>query len=174
MKHTVLQHFKPVRNFIFDVDGVLTNGDVLVTEVGEFLRTFNTKDGFAMRAASDKGYGIYIITGAKSEGTVKRLKAVGAKEIYYGIADKKKILNELIAKNNWNKEELLYMGDDLPDYEVMQMVGISCCPADAVDEILQIATYISPFVGGKGCVRDVIEKVLKLNNNWDYSIKVTD
>jgi len=174
MNHPVLQRFKPVRQFIFDVDGVLTNGDVLVTEAGEFLRVFNTKDGFAMRAATDKGYGIYIITGAKSEGTVKRLKAVGAKEVYYGISDKKKVLLELMEKNNWEKSELLYMGDDLPDYEVMQMVGISCCPADAVHEILDIADYISPEVGGRGCVRDVIEKVLKLNNHWDYTVKVTD
>lgn len=174
MQHPVLSKFKSIRYFIFDVDGVLTNGNVLVTEDGKFLRTFSTKDGFAMRSATDKAYKIFIITGAKSEGTVMRLKAVGAHEVYSAISDKKKVLQMLIEKYQMQRDEMLYMGDDLPDYEVMQMVGLPCCPADAVDEIKEVAMYISPYNGGAGCVRDVIEKVLKLNSNWDYGVKVTD
>lgn len=166
MNDNILARFKKIRTFIFDVDGVLTDGSLLISESGELLRTMNAHDGMAMRMAFVKKYNLVIITGGRSEGVKKRLKGLGIDEVHIGIYDKKDKLEELLMIYEWPKESILYMGDDINDYEVMQEVGLPCCPADAAPEIAKIADYMSLKKGGKGCVRDVIEKVLKLNDDW--------
>jgi len=166
MSENILELFRPIKNLIFDVDGVLATEHLLVTEEGHLLRQMNSKDGFALKTALDKGYTIIIITGGASMGVAKRLWGLGIEQVHYGIHNKQSKYNELQQQFNLKKEETLYMGDDMVDFEVMQLVGLPCCPANAVSEIQQISKYISPFNGGYGCVRDVIEKVLKLNNQW--------
>ena len=163
----LLELFAPVTTFVFDIDGVLTDGSLLLTEDGHMLRTMNIKDGYALQLAVKKGYKVWIISGGKSEGTRIRLNKLGIQEVHIGIEHKKDLLNDLATRFNVTKEQMLYMGDDIPDYIAMQLCGLPCCPNDAVPEIKQVVKYISPFNGGKGCVRDVIEKVLKLNGHWD-------
>lgn len=166
MQENILELFRPIKNLIFDVDGVLATEHLLVTEEGKLLRQMNSKDGFALKTAIDKGYNVIIITGGASQGVAKRLWGLGIKEVHYGIHDKLPKYNELQQQFNLKKEETLYMGDDMVDYEVMQQVGLPCCPANAIPEIQAISKYISLKTGGNGCARDVIEKVLKLNNHW--------
>lgn len=166
MNENILLKFKSISTFIFDVDGVLATNFLLVTTSGELLRQMNSKDGMAIRKAVDTGYQVIIITGGKNMGVVKRLKGLGIKEVYYGIEDKLNTYQELFDAYGWKQENILYMGDDVNDYEVMQAVGLSCAPKNAVPEIINIAQYISPINGGEGCVRDVIEKVMKLRGNW--------
>lgn len=170
MNENILLKFKKIKTLIFDVDGVLATNFLLVTTEGELLRQMNSKDGMAMRKAIEAGYQIIIITGGKNMGVVKRLKGLGIKEVYFGIHDKIETYQELFDAYEWKTENILYMGDDVNDYEVMQAVGLACAPANAVPEIKEIAQYISPINGGEGCVRDVIEKVMKLNGDW-FSVK---
>ncbi len=162
----ILSRFKDIHTFIFDVDGVLTNGQVLVTEKGELLRNMSVRDGQALRMAVEEGYRILILTKGKSEGVNLRLKELGITDIVYGIQKKLKTYEEFLDAYDLDEDGILYMGDDLPDYEVMRRVGLPTCPADAVPEIREISHYISPLKGGEGCARDVIEKVMKLNGTW--------
>lgn len=169
---TVLKSFKHIATFVFDIDGVLTNGTLLIMPDGAMLRSMNVKDGYALQLAIKKGYKIIIISGGYSAEAEMRLQKLGINKIYMRIEDKLEKLKEIIANEQLNKEDILYLGDDIPDYEVMQYCGLAACPADAVAEIKTIAKYISPFKGGHGCVRDVIEKVLKLQNNWAIDISI--
>lgn len=169
----VLSGFKNIQLFVLDVDGVLTNGNLLLLEDGQMARQMNIKDGYAMQLAIKKGYHILVISGAKSSAVKNRLNLLGISELYLGVEDKLKVLDEFIAKNSFTKEQVLFMGDDLPDFEAMQFAGLACCPADAANEIKNLAHYISPFNGGQGCVRDVIEKTLKLNGHWVHSSKLS-
>ncbi|KAA3639292.1 MAG: 3-deoxy-D-manno-octulosonate 8-phosphate phosphatase [Bacteroidetes bacterium] len=162
----LLESFKDVHTFIFDVDGVLTDGNLLITESGELLRTMNVRDGYAMKRALQAGYLVCIITGGNSLGVNDRLRALGINEIHSGINNKIAVYNQIVDQHNLEEGGILYLGDDMPDYEVMRRVGLPACPKDAIREIKEIATYISPMEGGKGCVRDVIEKVLRLNGDW--------
>lgn len=163
----VLAHFKDIHTFIFDVDGVLTNGELLITEDGKMLRKMNVRDGYAMKKALDEGYRLVILTSGKSEGVFDRLKALGIEDI---ISHSKNKLSEyekyLDEHHDLDEDGILYLGDDIPDLEVMRRVGLPCCPADGVPEIREVSHYVSTFKGGEGCVRDVIEKVLKLNGLW--------
>jgi 3-deoxy-D-manno-octulosonate 8-phosphate phosphatase (KDO 8-P phosphatase) len=161
-----LEPFHSITTFIFDVDGVLTNGDLLITESGELLRTMNARDGFAMRLAIESDYRICIITGGNSDGVILRLKGLGITDIYKGIRDKVAAFEEYCDLYDINAGNVLYMGDDLPDYDVMRLVAMPTCPSDAAPEIKRIAQYISPNAGGKGCVRDVIERVMRLHGKW--------
>lgn len=161
-----LEKFGDIDTFIFDVDGVLTNSDLIVLEDGKLLRKMNTRDGYALKRAIEAGYKVCIITGGKSEGVVARLKGLGIKDIYKGISDKLEAFDEYIYAYDIDPAAILYMGDDLPDYEVMRRVGLPACPTDAAHEILAIAQYVSPIKGGGGCVRDVIEKVMRIKGNW--------
>ncbi|MBU3715019.1 MAG: HAD-IIIA family hydrolase [Ferruginibacter sp.] len=163
----LLQQFKPIKLFALDVDGVLTNGNLLLLSDGQMARTMNIRDGFALQLAVKKGYHFLIITGGKDTAVQNRLQKLGIKNVFLGVTDKSSVLLEYVQKNNLNKEEVLFMGDDLPDLKVMQMSGLPCCPADACPEIKAVSLYISSLNGGEGCVRDVIEKVLKLNGHWD-------
>jgi len=160
------EYLNNITTFIFDVDGVLTDGTVVVNTDGEMLRNMNVKDGFALKTAVDKGYHLCIISGGTNEGVRKRLEGLGIKEVHLGAHYKIETLEQYFKENNIQKDTVLYMGDDLPDYKVMQMVGLPCCPQDAVPEIKAISKYISHKTGGKGCVRDVIEQVLKVQGKW--------
>lgn len=162
-----LEQFTKVKTFVFDVDGVLTNSHLLATEDGHLLRSVNIKDGYAIQLAVKKGYNVWIISGGTSEAIRTRFQRLGMTEVHIRITDKKQLLHELIEKNQIETDTILYMGDDIPDYAVMQACGVPTCPSDACTEIKSIATYVSPYEGGSGCVRDVIEKVLKLNGDWD-------
>jgi len=158
--------FGKIKTFIFDVDGVLTNSEVLVMQDGQLLRTMNIKDGYAIKHAVLRGYRVVIISGGKSEGVRIRCKNLGIEEIYLGVTNKLDVYNQVVEQYDLDEGEVLYMGDDIPDYEVMRRVGFPCCPADAVLEVKQISQYISSLTGGMGCARDVIEKVLKLQGDW--------
>jgi 3-deoxy-D-manno-octulosonate 8-phosphate phosphatase (KDO 8-P phosphatase) len=157
---------KAIRAFVLDVDGVLTDNTVLVTEAGEHLRTMHVRDGQAMRWATERGYPICIITGGRSEGVVKRMTMLGIKEVYTGQTDKLPVFQQFLRQYGLSPIEVCYIGDDLPDLPVMRKIGLPACPADAVPEVTAVADYVSPFAGGRGCVRDVIEKVLKLRGDW--------
>jgi 3-deoxy-D-manno-octulosonate 8-phosphate phosphatase (KDO 8-P phosphatase) len=156
-----------ITTFIFDVDGVLTDGTVTVTTDGELLRTMNVKDGFALKTAIDSGFNICIISGGSNEGVRKRLAGLGIKDIHLGAKNKIDQLNTYLTENNINTSQVLYMGDDIPDFPVMKMSGLPCCPQDAVPEIKAISKYISHKNGGRGAVRDVIEQVLKVHGKWN-------
>ena len=158
-----------ITTFIFDVDGVLTDGTVTILTNGELLRKMHTKDGYAIKTAIDKGYNICIISGGTNEGVRSRLRGLGVTDIYLGTHDKVEQLEEYFDIYNINPENALFMGDDIPDYQVMKMVALPACPKDAVPEIQDISLYISQKKGGNGCVRDVIEQVLKVQDKWNGS-----
>ena len=160
------EYLEHITTFVFDVDGVLTDGTVSVLTNGEMLRTMNVKDGYAIRAAVDKGYNMCIISGGKNEGVRIRLEGLGIKNIYLGAKNKIEQLDDYLTTHNIKSENVLFMGDDIPDYPVMKGIGLPCCPQDAVPEIKSISKYISHKKGGKGAVRDVIEQVLKVQGKW--------
>jgi 3-deoxy-D-manno-octulosonate 8-phosphate phosphatase (KDO 8-P phosphatase) len=162
----MLERFADISTFFFDVDGVLTNNMILILEDGKLLRQMNVRDGLAIKMALQQGYRICIITGGRSEGVTERLRALGISDIHSGIADKLEVYEDIKSLYNLADEEVLYMGDDLPDYPVMRRVGLPVCPADAAPEIAEISHYVSPLVGGAGCVRDVIEKVMRIQGKW--------
>lgn len=163
----ILDLFNPIRTFVFDIDGVMTDGSLLVTETGDLLRIMNIKDGYATAQAVKKGYNVWVISGGKQQAVCIRLNKLGVMETHVDVQDKKKLLLDLFEKHKAEPGSTLYMGDDIPDLAVMRLCGLPCCPNDAVPEIRAAARYISPFNGGRGCVRDVIEKVLKLNGDWE-------
>lgn len=156
-----------ITTFIFDVDGVLTNGTIQVFENGDMIRNMNIKDGYALKTAVDAGYKVCVISGGSSEGVRVRLEKLGLTDVYLGAHNKIVQFEEIIKKYNLKASEVLYMGDDIPDYPVMKLVGLACSPKDAVPEIQSISHYISQKNGGKGCVRDVIEQVLKVRGDWN-------
>jgi 3-deoxy-D-manno-octulosonate 8-phosphate phosphatase (KDO 8-P phosphatase) len=160
------EELRKVKAFAFDVDGVLSSPEIYVHPSGELMRSMNTKDGYALQYAVKRGYPIAIITGGKTESVAMRFRGLGITDIYLGSSFKPDDFNDFIARYSLGPGEVLFMGDDLPDYHVMQMVGVPCCPSDAVDEIKSVAHYISPIAGGRGCVRDVIEQVLRLHGRW--------
>jgi len=168
----VLELLKKVTTFVFDVDGVLTNGAILIMPNGLMARQMNIKDGYALQLAVKKNYHVAIISGGNSEEVKERLQLLGVKDVYMRITDKKTCLEEYMLVNRLQREEVLFMGDDIPDYQVMQHAGVACSPADAVQEIQNIASYISPFKGGEGCARDVIEKVMKLRSDWQVDTHI--
>jgi 3-deoxy-D-manno-octulosonate 8-phosphate phosphatase (KDO 8-P phosphatase) len=157
---------RTVKAFVFDVDGVLSSPQVWLHPSGDLMRTMNTKDGYALQYAVKRGYPIGIITGGNTESVALRFRGLGITDIYLGSSYKLDDFEDFLFKYDLKPEDILYMGDDLPDYEVMTKVGIPCCPSDAVEEIKSVAHYISPLAGGKGCARDVIEQVLRLHGRW--------
>jgi 3-deoxy-D-manno-octulosonate 8-phosphate phosphatase (KDO 8-P phosphatase) len=157
---------RDINTFIFDYDGVLTDGSIITLDDGEAYRTTNVKDGYALQLAIKNGYRIVVISGAKAECMIHRLRALRISDYFLGVENKLEVFNEYLQKNNIDSSQVLFMGDDIPDYELMLVSGVSSCPADAAEEIKKIARYISHFPGGKGCVRDVIEQVLKIQGKW--------
>ena len=167
----ILSSFKSIHTFVFDMDGVLTDGNLYI-EKEDWVRRMNTRDGYALQLAVKSGYNVVVISGSESIPVDHRLRKLGLTDIYMKITDKEGCLKDYVVKNNCKPNEILCMGDDIPDYNFMQMAGLICCPANATVEIKKISHYISPLNGGDGCVRDVIEKVMKLNNNWPLNTSI--
>jgi 3-deoxy-D-manno-octulosonate 8-phosphate phosphatase (KDO 8-P phosphatase) len=167
MEKSYKEFLAQITTFILDVDGVLTDGSIQISTSGELLRTMNIKDGYAMKYAREKDYTICIISGGNNEGVRSRLKGLGITDIYLGCPDKVEQMEEFFDIYDIKPGEVLYMGDDLPDLYAMQKVGLPCCPQDAAPEIKEASRYISHKKGGKGCVRDVIEQVLKVQGKWN-------
>lgn len=157
---------KKIRAIVFDVDGVLSSETIDLHPNGEPMRSVNIKDGYALQFAVKCGMIVAIITGGKTEAVRKRYEGLGIKDVYLGAAVKINEYNQLKEKYQLADEEILYMGDDIPDYAVMQLCGCACCPADAAPEIKEISIYISHRNGGYGCGRDVVEQVLRAQGKW--------
>lgn len=162
----LLRALAEVRVFVLDIDGVLTDGMLIVQEDGELLRRMNIKDGYALQLAIKKGYKVWVISGGHSVAVQKRLKGLGVEEVFIKVGDKGALLQKLIEAHGYEPDRLLYMGDDMPDIEPMILCGVRACPHDAAIDVKKASHYISPQSGGQGCVRDVIEKVLRLNDDW--------
>jgi 3-deoxy-D-manno-octulosonate 8-phosphate phosphatase (KDO 8-P phosphatase) len=160
------EELKSVKAFAFDVDGVLSSPLVYLHPGGELMRSMNTKDGYALQHAVKRGYPVAIITGGKTGSVGERFRGLGITDIYLGSSFKPDDFDDFIFKYGLKPTDVLYMGDDLPDLELMKKAGVACCPADAVEEIKAVAHYISPYWGGMGCARDVIEQVLRLHGRW--------
>lgn len=161
-----LSHLKLIKTFVFDMDGVLTDGGLLIDDKGQWLRRMHVRDGYAIQLAVKSGFNVIVISGSNSPQVTERLKKLGVEHVFMQVTEKAKFLREFAFRNSLTLSEMLFMGDDIPDYECLQLVGFACCPADAAPEIIKICKYISPYKGGYGCVRDIIEKVLKLNDKW--------
>ena len=166
MEKSYKEYLQHITTFVFDVDGVLTDGSIMVNTDGEMFRTMNIKDGYALKTAVDHHYKVCIISGGTNEGVRKRLQGLGIKDIHLGAHHKTKILNEYFSSNQIHPDQVIYMGDDIPDLAAMKLVGLPTCPQDAVPEIKVVSKYISHKKGGKGAVRDVIEQVLKVQGKW--------
>ena len=163
---TYKELLKNITTFIFDYDGVLTNGNVLLTPEGDALRTAHVKDGYALQLAVKQGYNIAIISGGYSQSMARRFEALKIKDFFLAVDNKLEVFHKYLKDKNINTKEVLYMGDDIPDLLSMKEAGLACCPADASPEIISICHYVSPLKGGEGCVRDVIEQTLKIQDNW--------
>lgn len=155
-----------IKAFVFDFDGVMTDGNIWTYGDHETVRCGNVKDGFAIQYAVKKGYIIALISGATSLSIDNRMSALGVTQIYTGRANKLSTYKEFLETNHLSNDEVVCMGDDIPDYEIMQASGVAACPADAAEEIKEISDYISLYPGGHGCVRDIIEQTLRLHGNW--------
>ena len=155
-----------VKAFVFDIDGVLSQQTISLNSFGVPNRTVNLRDGYALQLAVKKGYPIGIISGSRSKDYQRRLKMLGIKDIYLNSRAKLDHFNTFLKRHNLNKSDVLFMGDDIPDFAVMKEAGVAVCPSDADIEIRQVAAYISDKKGGEGCVRDIIEQVLRLHDNW--------
>ena len=160
------QRLKDITTFVFDVDGVLTDGLVILDSSGEMVRTMHTKDGYALQHAIKKGYNICIITGGNSPMVKKRLEGLGIKDVFLAVHEKLSVLENYLSENNIDASQMVYMGDDIPDYPCIEMAGIGSCPNDAAVEIREISDYISHLNGGKGCVRDILEQTMRVQGKW--------
>ncbi len=160
------ERLKAINTFIFDYDGVLTDGTVYPSADGEMMRAANVKDGYALQLAVKNGYNVAIISGGKSSTMTKRLEALNIEDVHLGVKNKMEVFHKYMKEKNLKKENVLYMGDDIPDYQIMQEVGVATCPEDAVEEIKSISDYISHKEGGKGAVRDIIQQVMKVQSKW--------
>ncbi len=168
MEKEISERFARITTFIFDIDGVMTDGSVLALESGEQTRVFNVRDGYGINRAVKLGYRVAILSAQNQIGVRKRMEYLGVSDIFLGASPDGKlpIYKKYISDNNLNEDEVIYMGDDLPDYEVMRTAVMGACPADAAQEIIDLADYVSPKNGGHGAVRDLIEQVLKIQGKW--------
>lgn len=160
------EKLRHISTFIFDYDGVMTDGKVYLLNKGDAIRTGNVRDGYAMQYAIKMGYRIVIISGGRAEGVYKRFEILTVKDVFMGVCDKYEVYSNYVKKNKLEKHEIIFVGDDIPDYKLMKEAGLSACPADAAEEIKSVADYISPLKGGEGCVRDIIEQTLKVQGKW--------
>ena len=168
MNSTLTERFKRITTFIFDIDGVMTDGSVIALESGEQPRIFHVRDGYGINRAIRMGYRVAIISAQSQVGVRKRLEYLGVSDIFIGTSPDGKlpVYKKYLAETGITEDEIVFMGDDLPDYEVMRTGVMGACPADSADEILAIADYISPKNGGRGAVRDLIEQVMKAQGKW--------
>jgi 3-deoxy-D-manno-octulosonate 8-phosphate phosphatase (KDO 8-P phosphatase) len=157
---------RDVNTFIFDYDGVMTDGKVILMNEGHPLRSANVKDGYVLQLIVKLGYNVVIMSGGFSRSMENRFEMLGIKDVFLGTKDKQEVLKKYLSDHQINPRNVVYMGDDIPDYHVMKMVGIPVCPSDAVEEIKDISIFISDKKGGEGCVRDIVEQVLKVQGKW--------
>lgn len=157
---------KDITTFVFDYDGVFTNGTVILTESGDQLRTANVKDGYALQLARKNGYRIAVISGGTSETIRHRMNGLKITDVFIKVDHKIHVYRDYLKKHGLRKEEVLFMGDDIPDIQIQQEAGVAVCPADAAEEIKTLSHYISPMKGGEGCVRDILEQVMKVQGKW--------
>lgn len=168
----VLELFKNITTFVFDVDGVLTDGSILVLPDGVQARRMNIKDGYALQLAVKKGYHVVVISGGNAPEVMDRLNKLGVTDVFMKVTNKLEVLENYMLQHQILPQHLLFMGDDIPDLEVLKHAGLAACPADAVNEVKEIAHYISHLKGGEGCGRDVIEKAMKLRGHWNEDMSV--
>jgi 3-deoxy-D-manno-octulosonate 8-phosphate phosphatase (KDO 8-P phosphatase) len=169
----ILEKFLPVKMIVLDMDGVLTDGTVLVMPDGQWVRRMHIRDGYALQLAVKKGYRLVVITGSSSGPVADRLRKLGIEQVFQEVKDKRQLLQSLMQQFQLSPEQVLFMGDDMPDLDAMKFCGLSCCPADSARDILEIAGYISPLKGGEGCVRDVLEKLMRLQGTWEQRTDVS-
>lgn len=167
-------YLKDIRVFVFDVDGVLTDGSVLITSRGEQLRKMSISDGYALKSALQKGYYVCAISGGNNPGVKERLRDLGVTDIYLNIRHKGDQLQEYLEINGLDPGTVMYMGDDIPDIPAMQQVALPACPQNAAPEVKEISRYVSHKSGGEGCVRDIIEQVLKVRGDWNGNYDAKD
>ncbi|HKC68041.1 MAG TPA: HAD-IIIA family hydrolase [Bacteroidia bacterium] len=169
MSENFKSRLKNITTLLFDIDGVMTDGKFYFLPDGTPMRNLFIKDSYALQAAVKKGYKVVVITGGSSEAVKNSLNRLGIEHVFLKQHDKLSCYKDFIAEHNIDEKQTLYMGDDLPDYEVMQRVSVACCPADAVTEIKNISIYISDKKGGEGCVRDIIEQVMRVRGDWEIA-----
>ncbi len=157
---------KNITAFVFDYDGTLTDGTVILLDDGQPLRTANVRDGYAIQLAVKKGYHVIIISGGRSKSMENRFKMLNVEHVFLGVEHKLETLKGFMKEKGLEPANVLYMGDDIPDYHAMKYCGVATCPADAAEEIKAVSHYISHLRGGEGCARDVIEQVLKVQGHW--------
>jgi len=167
MEKSYKAYLKDITTFIFDVDGVLTDGSVLITTQGEQLRKMSISDGYALKTAMQKGYHVCVISGGNNPGVRERLRDLGVTDIYLGVLHKAEQLQEYLDIHNLAADHVVYMGDDIPDIPAMETVALPACPQNAAPEVKAISRYVSHRNGGEGCVRDIIEQVLKVRGDWN-------
>jgi 3-deoxy-D-manno-octulosonate 8-phosphate phosphatase (KDO 8-P phosphatase) len=164
--HSTAPDLSVIKTFVLDVDGVLTDGTLLAFNSGEQARAFHIRDGYAIRYALRKGYRVAVISGREEEGVRKRLESLDIRDIFLGVDDKMKIFNNYINTYRLEVEHIAYMGDDVPDAEVMRRCAVAACPADAARDVREISNYTTSLAGGKGAVRELIEDVMRTQNTW--------
>jgi len=169
MPENFKSRLKNINTLLFDVDGVMTDGKFYFMPDGTPMKSLNIKDSYALQAAVKKGYNVVVITGGSSEAVKNSLHRLGIEYVFLKQHDKLSCYKDFIAEHSIDEKQILYMGDDLPDYEVMRRVSVACCPADAVTEIKDICIYISDKKGGEGCVRDIIEQVMRVRGDWEIA-----
>lgn len=170
------EDIEKVRAFVFDVDGVFTDNKITITPDREFLRTYNAKDGFGVKVLLEKGYRVCIISGGKGQALMHRFEMLGVEDLHIDCFDKLPRLRAFMEKYDLQPEEVLFMGDDIPDIPALRAVGVPVCPSDASVDVKRIVRYVSGFAGGEGCVRDMIEQVLRARGDWfaeDYGTEIT-
>jgi 3-deoxy-D-manno-octulosonate 8-phosphate phosphatase (KDO 8-P phosphatase) len=168
----VLEKFSTINTLIFDMDGVLTDGSLLVYSGDEWIRKMNIKDGYALQLAIKLDYNIIVVTGSSSVPVAERLQKLGIKQIFQKVIDKKQFILALLEKSGTSSSQVMYMGDDQPDLPLLSWVGLSCCPADASRDVLETVDVITAAKGGEGCVREIIEKILRIHQKWNLHIDV--
>lgn len=166
MERNFKERLAEVEAFVFDVDGVMTDGSIMPLPDGDFLRRYNAKDGYALSYAIKHGYKVCVISGGFGSLLASRMQRLGVKHLYTNCMDKIKAIREFAESEGVNLDNVIYVGDDIPDLECMRLVGIPVCPADAATEIVEAACYVSQFGGGRGCVRDIVEQVLRAHGTW--------
>ena len=166
----LIQRLKFIKTFFFDIDGVLTDGKFIISHENKMLRLMHTKDGYGLKTAVLNDYKIIIISGSTNEESRQRLLDLGVHEVHLGIHHKLEKFHEINRNLRHDLTEVAYMGDDIPDIPLLKAVGLSSCPKDAVDDVLEIVDYVSPYVGGSGCVRDIIERVMRAQKTWKTTL----
>lgn len=157
--------------FVFDVDGVFTDGKIIPLADGDFIRAYYAKDGYAVAYAVSRGYTVAVISGGRGLTLERRFRHLGVKELHIDVCDKLGCLKEIIGRLGLNPEKVIFVGDDIPDLECMQYVGLPVCPADAASEVIEASRYVSEYDGGRGCVRDIVEQVLRARGDWAQDSK---